>query len=371
MATAAMLKKQLPLFPEHQPSVDMSVIKSALQKAFRRNHEKLFTWAFNWGWELDHKWVVWRAPILTAEEAWRGLAETGRVCRTVDTILTSKNPEGHKKAKEMLFNHLLEVMRTKKNKDGDGMRIIAEIAAQKEGRHKKNLLEAVEKKVKPDMYASLLKMVEVEEFIFKTHAKFVKKEVWAEIWDRVEKLGASNIRSAEEYQELRDLVGAAYFRGKKGGMAGDLSLLVSVSYLTMDDYEHGTYDYSFIKGLGLDASEHALIEDDFDGNPQSIPPWFVADAHTGPGKRMMAYMCKVYPQYTKLSMQWQYFLRSSARVNETDSRSVWWDLAVRVVTLSYGFSIEEMENKWWPEWRERIERKTTQWLLEGENAVQK
>jgi len=352
--------KQLEMFPQEQPPVDLGIIKSSIQKAYRRNHKELMEWSFNWLWRLDPKWLVWRTPIFPAEEAWQNLLETGKIVRQVETKMTTPNPQAMKNCANLLYNHLVETMGTTKNKDGDGMRTIAEIAAQKEGRQREKLVEAVKAKVPEEAHKSLDKMIEVEEFAAKN--RFVPKEVWGEIWDRVVSLGERKEelgKTQQDYQDLRDIVGAAYFRGKKGGMVGDRTLLVSVALLAMDDWEYGIYG-----GLKkLPPSKKVLKEDDFDGNPQSKPPVWCIDMHTGYGKRMLAYLAKKYP-YQKMALDWVWFIKESARVNETDPTSIWWPLAEKVVPMALGFNLKQLNEEIWPEMWELIQKKIGQWLEE-------
>lgn len=48
---------------------DMSGLKSGLQKSVRRGDLQLLRLCFHRLWELDRRWVLWRLPIICAEES--------------------------------------------------------------------------------------------------------------------------------------------------------------------------------------------------------------------------------------------------------------------------------------------------------------
>jgi len=351
--------KQVEMFPGTKPKVPLNILKSTIQKAYRRGHGTLFNWAFKELWRMDmesRKWLIWRTPIFPAEECWQNLLDTGRVIRRVEVITTSKNPNAWKAAEEQLHQHLISQISLVKNKDADGIRIVAELAAGLKPAEREPLLAAVASRVPETSLPALYKMIEIEEFI--KAKRFVKREEWGPIWEMVDEVKDDS----DEYQDLRDLVGAAYFRGKKGGMAGDQSMLIALSYLAIDDYKNKTYG-----GLkSQPQSTQVLVTDDFDGT-QPIPPWYCYDMHTGLGRRALGYFFKVYGLDShvtkKQQLAWLWFMQESALVNEMDPNSIWWPLASKVALLSYGMTVKEGED-FWADWRPRLQAKIEEWSME-------
>lgn len=318
------------------------LLKSAIQKAYRRNYLDLFDWVFDALWEVDPKWVLWRSVILPAEENWQQGRAIGKVVKEIRESKGMSSPEKSVKAGSVLKKALISSMRRKKNKDGDGLRTCGELVATNE-----NWYEDVKQELLPDRREPLKIIIGVESFAAK--AKFVNGKTWEYVWGRVDDLKHRSQelnKSNEDYMGLRELVGAFYFRGKEGGMVGDRTMLVACSLLALDDYEFNMYSGK----TELETSLVERTEDSLGGKEDwgvdGCMPWFAADMHTRTGKKAVGWFCK-NSKFPKDLVNDLWFLEESALVNEVDVSQYWW-WKVRQLTykLKYSMEVDEASNLW-------------------------
>lgn len=308
-------------------------------------------WTFDWMWQLDSKYAVWRAPILPIEEQWKLMLPMGRLVHKMETQMSSKNPAVLAAAGAELRQHLLDSMASKKNKDADGMRTCASWALhQRSPKATTQLLGAIESKVTAPQFRSFMTAVSVCRFA--EERNHVNPEHWAQIWNRVD-----SFEGKPKYQDLRDIVGACYFRSKKGGMVDDRTQLLCGALLSLDCFEFGLYGGTF----DVEPSQKWLV-DDWKGSPTALPPWYVYDCHTGVGKRMIAYLTKVFP-YSRQGIDDMWFFKSSALVNEVDEHSMWWGMAEKIAMMTLGFKLDEVDGIW-AEIKAKLEAKLPDWIEE-------
>lgn len=316
---------------------DRGVLKSAIQKAYRRNDAILFNWVFEKLWAVESSWVFWRAPILPAEENWQGMLDIGRTQYELqqkypgkELLMTAPDTKPNVKAS------LLRLMKTAKDKDGDGLRIVGLYWHRNRTRWEKPILNSLRDE------ADLKLVMMAAELEAQTEGmKFLPRQVWAPIWDMVgefeEKL------SEQEYLDLRQAVGSCYFRAKKGGMMGDQTMLYCTALVLMDSVAR------FGGLLPPMPSNQMKLEDSMGVVPVQVPnrvPWYAADMHTVPGKKVLGWTAKSHGwDKRKLTEAW--FLFESGVVNEVAPTQMWWGLNEKLGAVYFGHDTVEEFQDWW------------------------
>ena len=313
--------KQLSMLDEME--MDPYVCKSAIQKAYRRNNWDLFEMCFDFMWKTEPKWLFWRGLIFPAEDAWKSVLPIGRAIRKAEACFK----ENKDQSKQILLEAFRKELATTKNQDGNALTWYASIMMEKDHNdtfvNLDNILLGLGEKG-PRYLRLVEKLIQLTEEM--TEGKF-DRAVWSQIWNEVNK--QTDIKSKnekefiaagapEEYMELRDTVGALYFRAMKGGGKGYQMLFLSCVLLAIDAYKHK-------ESLSAEPSyrrSETRLEDVVYG-----VPWYCVDMHTGRGKQVLGYIAKKYQgKWTKSQLEDIWFLKATALVNESCKYGHMWEL---------------------------------------------
>ncbi len=300
------MTEQLPLkgMPKKATSRPKSkvdpILKSAVQKAVRRGSEGGVVWAVRrlWGTPDGRRWLIWRIPIIAAEEVWPVLGVVGALVKQMGRGLPGDEQMDH------VIGIIQGMGRLAKNKDADGLLGVLSDAG-------KTPLGNGEPEI-PDQ--------EVYEF-----ARQVVEKERSEIWRFLHHQTTS--------QAVRELITAAAWRYPQGGMPGDRVLLVTASALA-------------VKSSAVVEAQVGV----YDGTPnlcgEELPPWIVADMHTAPGKQALyAVAAEMGIKPRALSDLW--FMMESGAVDRTAPGSVWWKALVEFRMRAFGFGgIEGAKQRW-------------------------
>jgi len=339
----------------------VSIWKSALQKSWRRGDTELLTATVNAIWASDPDWLTWRLMILPAEEQWMLSAEIGYLARFAKEMKAETDSDV---MRQKILCKLVDTTKLIKNKDADGLRTLGETLTtmlnKGETKPREELLEVLKAKTTNDQYQLVLEMAEVEKIA--VEEKKVPKEIWGDIWTRVDAAEHYEERDADQYKYLREGVGAAYFRGLQGGMLGDRTLLVSVALLHLYHYYHEPVS---MKTLVDDMPKAPAVRVDTWGDLETdmVIPWYVYDSHTGVGKRVLGYLNKS-TLFQRDFIDWLWFFRESCPVNGISNYSWWWELGERASYISFGIKPERAIEIWQEELGPKVKKLVIRFLEE-------
>ncbi len=300
------MTEQLPLkgMPKKATSSPKSkvdpILKSAVQKAVRRGSEGGIVWAVRRLWETPdgRRWLIWRIPIIAAEEAWPVLGVVGARVKEMGRGLPQDEQI------DSLIGIIQGMARLAKNKDAGGL---------------EGILAAVQKplgKWKPEIPDR--EIYELAQRVFQME----RREMWRYLHEQ-----------AHDSPAVHTLIRAAAWRYPQGGMPGDRLLLITSAVLA-------------VKSPAIVDAQVAA----YDATPnlcqEERPPWTAADMHTGPGKQalhMVAATARINPK--TLSELW--FMLESGAVDRTAAESAWWKALVEFRMRAYGFDgVEGAKQRW-------------------------
>jgi len=331
-----------------------SYVKSAIQKAYRRNDQPLLIWSFNWLWKNERNWIWWRYMVLPAEDHWKGVVEMGRAHDEAKMVY-KHDPVG---AKHLLLCGLLNTMAQKKSQDSNGIRQLADVVRSTSQVKTPHLMGAIIKKVDVsqmlffEFYRSISDPVAVD-------AKgLISPIVWETIWHKVAELKESGI-SLGKYVDLCDGIKAMQYRAAMGGGPGYTTLFLAVIALQLYYTELG-------RSITGEPSDEVLSSGEWI-TPHVTPPWCCLDMHTGPGKRVLGYITKIVSNThmdgaeCKAAVEEIWFINETALVNETDEDSVWWKLGCNAYLIQHGVKPKEMKKLWDEKLRDIVRKKIILW----------
>lgn len=289
--------------PKQKPAKVKKVdplLKSAVQKAVRRGSEGGVVWAVRRLWAIPdgRRWLLWRIPILAAEEVWPALGVVGSPVIEMGPGLPADEQ----------MNRVIGIVqgmgRLPKNKDAGGLQGFV-------GRAGKTPLINGEPEI-PDRGVYELAQQTL-------------------VMDR--RSGWDFLLKQATFEVVTELIRVAAWRYPRGGMRGDPMLLVMSAVLA-------------IKSPVIVEANAAV----YDATPnlcaEKAPPWYAADMHTGPGGHALtaaAAEARIKP--AALSELW--FDLESGAVDRTAPESLWWEPLVEFRMRSYGFGgIEEARKRW-------------------------
>jgi len=296
-------KQQLGLIKE-----DLSGFKSAIQKSIRRGNLSLLRLSFQQLWEKDKRWLLWRLPILAGEEVESYVGMTGRVL---------ENP-----SREAVWELLARMTLSLKSKEAEGIRVASHILLEEKWRP--------EDWVQGEYLEELREWMDVQ-IMFHAAGKD-KKGFWQWFEDR--------FQVPEGYQ--RETVTVCKKRSGKGGMSGDVELVITVAWLAAKQ--------------GIKEPEIIDVPREEDVKAAERLPWYVFDGHTSIGKIVHYQLRKLISD----KKEWAYvtddlqFNMESAKVDQLVERSFWWAMMLKMLWAKYGRT-EEQAQKDWETWRPRIQ----------------
>ena len=300
--------------------INQYLLKSAVQKAFRRNDWQLFKKSFHALWDKDRNWLLWRGLVLPAEDGWLSVRDIGIAMRKAQAMVIG-DPD---RSRKILLDAFKDELATKKNQDANALYWwVYNYYHEKKPAFS---LESLGEKVNHVRFYEIA--LELYEFLYRFETgdfKEVKKELWSEIWDKVQAYSNVAARTEKElleagadndYMCLRETVGALYFRSLKGGGVDYQVLFLAAALLAIDAHDDGIPLIAEVSSSAYDTSEYQDYE---------CVPWFCVDMYTMRGKQILRYLQKKYlGRFTKQQLEDIWFLNSSARVNETCPRSQVW-----------------------------------------------
>ena len=333
------MTEQLLLFeePEKLNKYDSHLYKSSIQKGYRRNDWRLFKESFDalWYGGFDD-WVLWRAMVFPAEDSWLSVKNVGKAVRKA-TGLHKGSPE---EARKVLLTCYKQELAKKKNQDSNGLaNWVTNMLHYKPDVFS---IEALAEQV-DSRYCDITIQLADYRKRYLEDVSHSKGAIWSEVWEVVNKLtdiDAKNEKefieagAPQEYMDLRDTVGALYFRARKDNRIDYQILFLAGSLLAIDAYN---------KGEPLSASNSSSFYDTTEYQTWHDLPWFCIDMHTGKGKQILSYLRKKYTgRFDDFQLQEIWFLNSVARVNETCERSQVWGALKETVYLDAHF----MQSEW-------------------------
>ncbi len=291
---------------------DMSGMKSAIQKALRRGDLPLLKMSFSKLMEVEPKWILWRLPILAAEESflYTGMAGT----------LSWPEPK-----REDVWKLLVNIATHPKNKEAEGLNIHGD----KITRHNENPSDLIKDPKRMAIFngwmaiRSKIDLIETDPETFWGWFSYGDNEFAGEI------------------------VKIARRRSKFGGTGGDHTLLFSAAYLAC---------VTKVEPIVLD---NVPAEEEIE--PAKEIPWYCWDMHTGVGKIAHYQMKKAIGdesmgEYVAMEL---WFNLESARCDRMIEDGFWWDLCLDAWRKRRGKSREQTATEWelWmPRIKARVEK---------------
>lgn len=327
--------QQLDMFPGGNPYANVStgLLKSMIQKAFRRNHVDMLKGCFQALAAKEYGWLQWRFMVWPMEDAWRSTVVMGRIVHE-----TSKWKAEDQKA--ALLGILLEEARRPKSQDANGLCNISRVLVNAAGKvYHASMIENLRNTTTERERSLINRSTDLYKLLHGGECKWPQlKPIWATVWERVETFDEL---PQSTYKVLRDGVGAAYFRSMRGGGADYQHLFMNVANLILDAFEHEEYDYVF----GDPGSTIQRVGDSMGEIPDTLIPWYCQDMHTGTGRRVLAYVSKVFSEkYDKDFIEELWFEQETALLNAETGN--YWGLMKAAVYHQWGLTPEQANAIW-------------------------
>jgi hypothetical protein len=300
-------KQELGLIKE-----DLSGYKSAIQKALRRGNLPLLKLSFSKLWETEPKWILWRLPILAAEESFLYTGIAGQ--------LSWPEP-----SREDLWRLLCNVATHPKNKEAEGLNILADKCE---------------------------KLKENPKKLIKDPERMAIFNGWMEIRKKVGLLETDpeafwGLFSYGDNEFAGEIVRTARRRSKFGGMSGDKMLLFVAAYLACSTKVEPIELEEVPKEEEVEAAEEI--------------PSYCWDMHTSIGKIAHYQIRKMFQdesmgEYVSMEL---WFNLGSAWCDSMVEDSFWWNLCLEAWAKRRGKTLNECREdfkRWWPKIRERVEK---------------
>jgi hypothetical protein len=295
---------------------DLSGYKSAIQKALRRGSLPLLKISFSKLWEMEPKWLLWRLPILAAEETWAYTGYAG-------PIAFDQNPQ-----REDVWKLLANIALHPKNKEAEGIRILADKCIL----HKEDPKKLIRNVERLNVFYGWMEVKKRIETIETDKEGFW---TWWNGWLRPENDFAAEI--------LRTCKRRVYF----GGMSGDKELLLTVAY------------FACVMKVDPFELEEVPAEEEVEALPDI--PWYCWDMHTSIGKIAYYQIKKMFQdesmgEYVGMEL---WFNLGSAWCDSLVEDSYWWELCLKAWAKRRKKTLDQCRvdyERWIPKIRERVER---------------
>lgn len=244
-------------------------------------------------WEHDRRWVLWRLPIICAEESERFTGLSGRV-----------------EAREQAWNLLSSMTLSPKSKEAEGLRICSHII--------------VEEKWNQEDWVQ-------GEHLFELRS-------WMAIQSELEPPNTDRNTFWKSFPVQEGYVGetitACQKRFYRGGMVSDKELLIVVGWM--------------VARQKWEERPVLQVPAETDVEPLQNLPWWCYDLHTRIGKIVYYQLRKTFS--TKKEVDYWCddlpFNQESARVNELRQGSFWWPLALKMIWKRYDRSEGQAQQDW-------------------------
>ena len=289
---------------------DDSGYKSAIQKSLRRGDLPLLKLSFQKLMECDPKWILWRLPILAAEESFLYTGMAGQ--------LSWPEPQ-----REDIWRLLVNVATHPKNKEAEGLNILAD-KVERLKENPKKLIKDPERMAIFNGWMSIRQSMG----LFETDPE----TFWG--W------------FSTENEFAREIVATAKRRSKFGSMSGDKMLLFVAAYLACV----AKVDPIELEDVPTEEEVEALAE----------IPWYCYDMHTGIGKIVYYQFKKMLGEemgeYVGMEL---WFNISSALTDSLVDDCYWWELCLNAWAKRRGKTRAQTETDWvlWmPRIKERVEK---------------
>ena len=229
--------------------------RSAIQKAIRRSDAAMLQQATDVLWRVEPSWLLWRMPVLSAEEVPQ---LTGETCLAIKEAKELRADKRLDEARQCVTDALLKVCSFKKDKTT--WAIVSYLYGMATFGYPNPHM--------PD--ADWERMWRACKVAFNMVRHGRETELWASLLKK----------SEEKPETISNNVTGTYNRFVAGGMEGDKVLMAVTAIVAMGNYTEG-----FENAMQAAIIQTAPREGDW--------PWYVYDMHTVVGKRALSYVAKM------------------------------------------------------------------------------